>query len=207
MNAPDFITSLTIYLACYHLESSDVKISICCCFFNYSNVNSGFYFPIKVWKCDLSAPWWIRQLKLKQSKTLTLKIPLYLNTRVIFRCLTSEFWTLTITEGVVTPHVTQLLAYCLLVNCCLFFHKLPLNIHVWACWVVHRLANSGAQLWHGQDTHRLVWSGTLGNGQGVFKGKGKAAVWRVRENWVLCIHQSVPVRAVSRHGGKLWCWS
>jgi len=32
VNAPDFITSLMIYLTSYHLEPSDVKISISYCF-------------------------------------------------------------------------------------------------------------------------------------------------------------------------------
>lgn len=177
VNAPDFITSLIIYLTSYHLEPSDVKTSTCCCSFNNGNVNSGFYFPTEVWRCDLSVPWWLRQLKLKHSRSLTLKIPLYLNESVIFQVPDiSEFWTLIITTEIATPRVTQLLAYCLLVNCCLFFHKLSLNVHVWACWVVHRSANPGAQLWHGEDTHVLVWSGAPGNGQEAFKTKGKAAV-------------------------------
>lgn len=36
--------------------ASDVKIPICCCFLNNGNVNSGVYFSIKWWRCDLSAP-------------------------------------------------------------------------------------------------------------------------------------------------------
>lgn len=36
--------------------ASDVKTSICCCFLNNGNVNSGFSFSIKGWRCDLSAP-------------------------------------------------------------------------------------------------------------------------------------------------------
>ena len=36
----------------------------------------------------------------------------------------------------------------------------------------------------------------------MFKRKGRAAVWKVREDWVLCIHQSLLMRAVSRDGDK-----
>lgn len=133
----------------------------------------------------------------------------YFKNSLIFKCNCNfqtpdicEFWTLFITTETATQRVTQLFAYCLLVNCCLFFHKLSLNVHVWACWVVQRSANPGAQHGDGEDTHVLVWSGAPENGQEVFKRKGGAAVWKVRETWVLCIHQSPLMRAVSRDGGK-----
>lgn len=113
-----------------------------------------------------------------------------------------EFWTLIITAEIATPRVTQQLAYCLLVNCCLFFHKLSLNVHVWACWVVHGSVNPGVRLRDGENTCVLGWSGTGGNGQEAFKRKGRVAVWKVREDWVLCIHQIPLMGAVSRDGGE-----
>lgn len=128
----------------------------------------------------------------------------YFKNSIIFKCKGNfqvpdicELWTLIITAEIATPGVTQLLAS----NCCLFFPKLSLNGRVWACWVVHRSANPGAQLWDGVDTCVLVWSGTPEKGQEAFTRKGRAAVWKVREDWVLCIHQTPLMRAVSRVGG------
>lgn len=83
-----------------------------------------------------------------------------------------EFWTLIITAEIATPRVTQLLAYCSLGNCCLFFHKLSVIVHVWACWVCTGQLTQECNSASGKTP--VFWSDLVLWGMGRKPLKGKA---------------------------------